>query len=227
MDLLTRLGDAVTELARHRPRVLVGIDGPDASGKTTLADRLGKALSVPALRVSVDDFHQPAELRRRRGALSPEGYYRDAFDHDALITDCLLPFRAGSERIRVGRHDLHTDEPRDVTLPAPPVAALVVDGVFLLRPELRDHWDLAVHLRITPEESLRRARLRDVDLFGSVSEVERRYLARYLPGQALYQREADPESRAHVVVDNEHPGSPAVERWEVAERPAPALGDRG
>jgi uridine kinase len=68
---------------------------------------------------------------------------------------------------------------------------------------------------VSPAESLRRARIRDLDLFGSETEVERRYLARYLPGQALYRREADPESRAHVVVDNERPGSPIVERWTV------------
>jgi uridine kinase len=29
---------------------------------------------------------------------------------------------------------------------------LIVDGVFLLRPELRDAWDLRVFVRVSPEE---------------------------------------------------------------------------
>lgn len=215
MDPLTRLATAVSRLARQRQRVLVGIDGPDASGKTTMADRLAASVEAPAFRVSVDDFHQPAELRRRRGSLSPEGYYQDAFDHRTLRVDCLLPFRAGVGRILAASHDHRTDMRLAATLSVPVGAVLVVDGVFLLRPELRDLWDLAVHLRVSPAESLRRARVRDVDLFGSETEVERRYLARYLPGQALYRREADPESRAHVVVDNQRPDSAVVERWTV------------
>jgi uridine kinase len=50
----------------------VGIDGRDAAGKTTLADALAAALPPPVTRVSIDDFHRPAEQR--------VDYYRDAFD---------------------------------------------------------------------------------------------------------------------------------------------------
>jgi uridine kinase len=60
---------------------LVGVDGPDAAGKTTPADHLADALEVPTLRVSIDGFHQPRELRYQRGELSAEGYYHDSFDY--------------------------------------------------------------------------------------------------------------------------------------------------
>ena len=36
----------------------------------------------------------------------------------------------------------------------------------------------------------------EIELFGSEAEVERRYSIRYLPGQALYRRDADPEIAA-------------------------------
>jgi uridine kinase len=54
----------------------VGIDGRDAAGKTTLAGALAAALPFPATRVSIDDFHRPAEQR--------VDYYADAFDLDAF-----------------------------------------------------------------------------------------------------------------------------------------------
>ena len=49
--------------------------------------------------------------------------------------------------------------------------------------------------------------------FGSPEEVERRYRARYLPGQQLYRREADPETRADVLVDNDDVNAPVILRW--------------
>jgi uridine kinase len=182
MELIQRLVAAVDRSESH---VAVGIDGPDAAGKTTLADRLASALARPVVRLCADDFLRPRADRYRRGELSPEGYYRDSVDHAALADAC-----------------------RGAT-----PATIVADGIFLLRPELRDLWTLSVYVRVPEQESLRRARVRDGALFGSADEVERRYRARYLPGQALYRAEADPESVADVLVDNTDPAHPVVLRW--------------
>jgi uridine kinase len=184
MDLVARLASAVAGLQDTHARVLVGIDGPDAAGKTTLADRFAAAHPEPVRRVSADDFVRPREERYRRGELSPEGYYRDLFDLPALTAAC----DGGA-------------------------ATVVVDGVFLLRPELRHLWTLSVYLRVSEGETLRRALVRDLAGFGSAREVERRYRTRYLPGQALYRQDADPEGRADVLVDNEDVAVPRVLRW--------------
>ncbi|UOY02772.1 hypothetical protein [Blastococcus sp. PRF04-17] len=88
MDVVARLADAVADLALGRDRVLVGIDGPDAAGKTTLADELSEALPGPVLRVSADDHVHPAPRRYWRGELSPEGYYGDLFDLDSFVAAC-------------------------------------------------------------------------------------------------------------------------------------------
>ncbi|UOY02771.1 hypothetical protein [Blastococcus sp. PRF04-17] len=92
-------------------------------------------------------------------------------------------------------------------------AIVVADGVFLHRPELCDLWTVSVYLRVSEQESLRRALIRDAPRFGTPAEVARRYRSRYLPGQALYRAVADPEGTADVVVDNENPAAPRVLRW--------------
>ena len=61
-----------------------------------------------------------------------------------------------------------------------------------------------------PEERLRRALERDLDLFGSPEEVERRYRARYLPGQLLYLADARPLDHADFVVTNDDPARPEL-----------------
>ncbi|SHN72999.1 uridine kinase [Geodermatophilus obscurus] len=90
---------------------------------------------------------------------------------------------------------------------------LVVDRVFVLRPELRPFRQLSVYLRVPEEVTLARALVRDLARYGSAAEVEHRYRARYLPGQALYRAEADPVRAADVLVDNRDPARPRMLRW--------------
>jgi uridine kinase len=85
--------------------------------------------------------------------------------------------------------------------------------VFLLRPELRGLWTLSVYLRVSAEETVRRVHRRDVELFGSAGELERRYQRRSLPGQVDYRQGSDPEALAHILVDNERTQTPRIERW--------------
>ncbi|MEO3781361.1 uridylate kinase [Micromonospora sp. B11E3] len=214
--LLARLAD---ELMRRRvPHTLrVAVDGPDAAGKTRLADDLADRLGAQreVIRLSVDRFHQPAAVRRRRGSLAPEGYYLDSFDHDAIVGSVLRPLGPGGDgEYLPGTYDHRADEPASPRRQrARKDAILLFDGVFLLRPELRDFWDVTLYLHVEPEVTLRRALVRDLDLFGSAAVVEQRYRGRYLPGQALYRAEVRPLDRADIVLDMSDPLVPAILRW--------------
>ncbi len=89
-------------------------------------------------------------------------------------------------------------------------AILILDGVFLLRRELREHFDLSVFVRADFEVTTKRAEARDLDLFGTVEEIRRRYEQRYVPGQRLYLESERPEEFASVVVDNNDWSSPGL-----------------
>jgi uridine kinase len=196
----------------------VAIDGPDAAGKTTLADDLAEAVRAsgrPALRVSIDDFHRPRHERYRRGPLSPEGYVRDCFDFPALRRLVLHPLGPdGDGRYRPALRDLRTEEVQDGPARlAPPGAVLVVDGVFLLSAELAGCWEVSIHLDVSPAETLRRALVRDVAVFGSAEAVRERYLRRYLPGQQLYREAVEPARIADVVLGYDDPAAPVVVKW--------------
>jgi uridine kinase len=79
---------------------------------------------------------------------------------------------------------------------------LIFDGVFLLRPEIREYWDYSIFLMVSFETSLTRAMDRDIDLFGSEELVLKRFQSRYIPGQRIYLSKANPEQWATVVIDN-------------------------
>jgi uridine kinase len=211
---LGRLADLVAEI--RRPHVVrVAIDGVDAAGKTMLADELHPLVEHrgrPVLRASIDGSHRRRRERHRRGPTSPDGYYQDSFDYEALRRDLLEPLGPGGSRLyRTRVFDHRADEAvTDSWKTAPEDAVLLFDGVFLLRPELDDLWDFRLLVEVDADEALRRAVLRDEDVFGSADEALRRYRDRYVPGQRLYSDEADPAARADVVVENTDPGRPEL-----------------
>lgn len=212
--LVSELATAIADLEIGHP-VRAAVDGVGAAGKTVLADEISEELERlgrDVIRAGVDGFHRPREVRYRLGPLSPRGYYQDSFDYTAVMSCLLLPLGpGGSLRYRIATYDFRADAPVDAPeRVAPPDAVLLFDGVFLLRPELRMHWDFRIFVDTSFEITLKRAMGRDTDLFGTPDGVRERYLRRYIPGEKLYLREASPRDHADVVVENDDPLNPAL-----------------
>jgi uridine kinase len=183
----------VAEIVAVEPSARVAIDGPDAAGKSTLTAELEALIAGSGRsvsRVAADDFLRPPEERYRQGRDSPEGYYADSFDHAALA--------AAVERVE---------------------GIVLVDGIFLLRPELNRLWTFRVFVAVSEEESLRRGVERDSALHPTREEAERLYRTRYLAGQRLYAAEAGPREAADAILWNEDPASPRLVLREGVRQP--------
>ena len=203
--LLDRIAARI--LACGPARLRIAVDGRTAAGKTSLGHELAQRVfdaGRPVMRASLDDFKRPWREAHRYDRTSGEGYYRNAFDHGAarrLLLDPAAP--DGDGRLALCSIDPLTqvDHSSDVVeLPADGV--LVVDGVFALRPELDDRWDLRIWVDIDAELSLRRGSARDTDMEGGPAQAEALHRDRYLAAEAIYLAEVDPVARADVVLDN-------------------------
>jgi uridine kinase len=213
-DLLDLLAARLAAVALPHP-VRVAIDGVDAAGKTTLADELARPLAErgrAVIRASIDGFHRPRAERYRRGPDSAEGYFEDSIDCVALREALLLPLGPGGARqYRTRIFDFRTDTliaepPRE----APQDAILLFDGVFLLRPELDDQWDVRIFVEANFAVTLARALERDRVLFGDAETIRLRYERRYIPGQRLYLERVRPRERARFVIGNDDPQHPVL-----------------
>lgn len=210
VDALTTLVVAIDRVERPGP-ILVGIDGIDAAGKTTLADELVVPLQQRGRRtvcVSIDGFHKPRAQRLARGALSPEGYFHDSFDYAHLLGDFIKPAKAMRHHttLRAAIFDVANDRAVcDRTLELQPGTIVLFDGVFLFRPELVGFWDFRIFVEIGFDTSLARGITRDARLMGGEAAARERYLQRYIPGQRLYFEAARPIELADVVVRNDDP----------------------
>ncbi|KAF0805900.1 phosphoribulokinase [Alcanivorax xiamenensis] len=85
--LLQRIAAVITN-KMNGATLRVAVDGADGAGKSTFADELWRMLRADEIRViraSVDGFHNPEVVRYRRGRYSPEGFYYDSYDYEALV----------------------------------------------------------------------------------------------------------------------------------------------
>jgi len=213
-QLLELLADRITAVKRAHP-IRVAIDGVDASGKTTLADELVQPLQdrgQHVIRASIDGFHNPRQVRYRQGPNSPQGYYQDSFNLEALQAHLLEPLgpdgnlQYWTEAFDF-RHDTPLKSPRRHALKS---SILLFDGIFLLRPKLCDHWDFKIFVEIGFDVAVERAVSRDRYLFATPEELRERYAQRYIPAQRLYLRACNPQERADVVVKNEDIHDPDI-----------------
>lgn len=178
--VLDELADALAAVHASDRLTRIGIDGVDGAGKTRLAEEVAQELTSrgrPAVRVSLDQFEREKAERYERGDLSPEGFYRDSFD--------LERFRA------------HV-----VSIAGPPDVVIVVDGVFLHRPELADLWHATVWVEADIETAAARGAERNHVWFDSLDETHERYRIRYMPAQRRYIEEQRPHERATFVIRN-------------------------
>lgn len=189
----------------------VAIDGVDGAGKTHFAGELEPLLKMSGrniIRASVDGFHHPREVRYRLGRDSPEGYYRDSYAYETFKEVLLEPLSPGGSGLyRTAVHDVETEKP--VFVPEKQAEAgeiLLLDGIFLHRPELRGYWDVSVWLEVPFNISVPRMAERD----GNSPDPNAPEHQRYVAGQKLYLSESTPQRHATFVIDNSDLSAPFV-----------------
>ena len=218
VDLFNHVTEIILAYQKDSP-VLVAIDGVDASGKTTFADKLTvklKESNRQLIRASIDGFHNPRAIRYQKGRNSPKGYYHDSFNHQLIIDKLLKPLCVGNLTFKERAFDYRID--KEINVPSKKAekdAILIMDGVFLFRPELIRYWDIKIFLDVGFDVTIPRAvkRVKDRELLiGSEQGIIDIYNSRYVPGQKLYFQEAAPQEKADILIDNTDYDNPVILR---------------
>ncbi len=198
--LMAKIGNQIASQFDGSP-MFIGIDGVDGSGKTCFANELAGSLrgKVPLVRISIDGFHKQRNDRYRLGRDSPEGFWLDSYDYDAFFQKAIVPLREGQGRYLEASHDLDTDAVlegpfKQITRPC----VVIIDGIFLHRPELRDIWDYSIFLDVDFSTSVPRMAARD----GCDPDPDHPGNRRYVQGQRLYFESCSPWEFATVVIDH-------------------------
>lgn len=192
----------------------VGISGIDGSGKTRfarqLADYLVKKTQRQVIIASIDGFHNPREKRYHQGRTSARGYYDDSFNCNALVEKLLKPLSENGDRLYSTQiFDVQSDAPvNQKPQQATSDAILILEGIFLFRPETLPFLDYKIWIDVPFSTALDRMLLRDINGFKSEPELKQLFNERYKPGQEIYFNEVHPKTIADVVINNtdfDHP----------------------
>ena len=178
--------DAV-EALQGQERLLIAIDGPCGSGKTTLAALLCRMQAWPC--VHMDDFNMPHARKTPERMAQPGGNS----DRERLLNEVLLPWREGRS-VAYSPYDCAADGPGEaIALPASPV--LVLEGSYAHHPDLARLTDVSVFVRVEREEQLRRIAARS-------PEKLQQFIDRWIPLEDRYFRAFHLPAPGSVVVDN-------------------------
>jgi uridine kinase len=184
-ELLNYLVRIIKEKIDIKKRIIIAVDGPDCSGKSTLCRSLNGILmkNYTSVLVHFDDYLNEKEIREKRGEFSVEGFLYDFFDEGALLKSIINPSK---------ENDLiHKIYPE----------IIIVEGLFLLRPHLISKYDLRIRLEIDDELLLKRAMQRDTGVLGSANWVEKHYTQQCIPAQKRYREIDKPNISSHIIVN--------------------------
>jgi uridine kinase len=145
--------------------LVVGINGVDGSGKTQFAKNLLSFLDQ-AVCIHIDDFHNPKHHRYSRGEQSPEGYYYDSINYGDFVDEALRPIKHAKKypvRVKSKLLDLLTDQEDNQFVDIFSSSIVLVEGVFLFRPEIAQFLDLKIFIECNFDITLERMKRRDVE----------------------------------------------------------------
>jgi uridine kinase len=145
---------------KQRP-ILVAIVGGSGAGKTWLSCKLQRALGLPSVRLSLDDFYLD------QSHLAPSQRDQLNFDHPRAIDwrlaeSALRACRTGRS-VEVPRYSFITHRRLRTKRVVKPRAVILADGLWLLRkPQLRRIFDLCIFVACSTRLRLQRRLDRDL-----------------------------------------------------------------
>ncbi len=147
-------------------RLLVTIDGPCASGKTTLARHLAEAIHAGV--VHTDDFVIPHAQKTAERLARPGGNC----DAERLVREVLEPFKRGAP-VKYRRYDCRTDclTPEEEL---PDGNVLILEGSYSNLPVIRAYAGL--RLFVDAPEEIRMERLRKRETPESLQRFQEKWI---------------------------------------------------
>ena len=163
---------AIDRKLAARQKVLLAVEGGAAAGKSTLAQLLNHVYDCSV--AHMDDFFLRPEQRTAQRLEEAGGNV----DRERFLQEVLLPLSRG-ETVRYRRYNCTTgaiEQPKPLSV----TPLTVVEGAYSMHPELREHFDLSVFLKVTPELQRERIQRRNSP------EMQQRFFAEWIPMERRY-----------------------------------------
>jgi len=183
-----RLATFLLKKSSIKNSLIIGIDGPGASGKSTLAISLADVLGNASV-VHGDDFYLPSSLRP-----TTNFGVGDQYDLARLLGEVVQP-HAEYRDICFQRYDWDRDR-LDGWTEVPANNHLVVEGTYSTEARLRDLYTYRIFCDANKSLRLARGLQRDGE------DARSRWLDEWMPAENQYFMAQQPAAHAHLVLDS-------------------------
>jgi len=160
----------IDKLIKEKQRVIIGIDGPCASGKSTLATELEEKYNATVFHM--DDYFLPSEMKttKRLNEIGGNVYYERMIDEIfSQINEDVIVY----QKYNCMTESLET--PESVSLGN----VIIIEGSYSLRENLRKYYDLKIVTSIEKQEQLKRLENRNKRLLN-------RFINEWIPLENKY-----------------------------------------
>ena len=164
---------------------VIALDGPAASGKTTLAQML--AVLLPADVVHMDDFFLPVPLRTRERFAQPGGNVHYERFREEVLPALHMPSGFAYRRFDCSVMDFRGER----TVGMAPFR--IVEGSYSTHPELGDYADIVVFSAVDPDEQMARILRRNGP------EKAERFRREWIPLEEAYFTAFDTRAKADII----------------------------
>lgn len=187
MDAVNRIKNIINE-KKLQGQIVISIDGPCGSGKTTISKEIEEKLHFNILHI--DDFYLPFQKRDKNWMNIIAGH----MDFDRLIDNVLRPYK---ERHKVNyiSYDCHSDKYMQ-EIPIDLDRFLVIEGSYTAHPLLAKYVDLRIYIDIDKDTQIDRLTKRNID-------VVDKFLSMWVPYEYRYFAELKIKESSDLVIKND------------------------
>lgn len=180
---MEKLLKGIKKLKKRKDKLIIGIDGPAASGKSTLSKIIADKFSGTIIEMDdyflTDDLRTIDRLNSVGENIDHERMYREIFTH---LNDDKIDYH----KYNCGTK-LFEDKTQEMT------EVVIIEGVYAARPEFKRFYDILIYVDVDKATQLARLETRNPKLLD-------RFINEWLPMEEKYFNAFDVKSRADYIV---------------------------
>ena len=182
-----RISELINSAVADNRKLIIAIDGPCTSGKTTLSNKIAEQFNCNV--IHIDDFFLPFERKNQQRLAEPGGNidYERFYDEVVRNLSTDRPFVYGKFSCSEGK----INEQIKIT----PESLIIVEGVYSMHPYFGDIYDYRIFLDIGEETQINRLRKRSPEKLS-------RFINEWIPMENKYFNEFKIRNKCNIVIDN-------------------------
>jgi len=208
---MNSINEVVRKILEWRTKIpntrslLVGISGIDGCGKGYLASQLQAHLAlhgvIPAV-LNVDGWLNLPQKRFDQSAPAMN-FYENAIRLDQFFSHLVLPLRdRRSIHLEADFVEETASDYRKHTYDYKDVSVVLVEGIFLFKPQYREYFDLAIWIDCSFPTALARAIDRAQEGLSPAHTIAA-YDTIYFPAQRIHLAQDKPRENADLIFEND------------------------